>query len=173
MRWYQPGEVARGEFTTADPTTGAATDADSTPTVSVARNGTADGAVSVTVTSPATGRYLYSFTVPADYDAGDHVAVRVTATVGGVTVTTTALETRLVGTDWAADTVAATAAAGLAVSLDGYTVASHIRSLSAAILGPRVEGPANTWTYYAQDAVTPRVVAVFDGSGLLLTVSLV
>lgn len=96
MKWYRPGDAADGEFTTANPSTGAATNADSAPTVQVVQNGVVDGAVTVTVTNPETGRYRYAFTVPVSYNPGDSVLVRVAATVGGVTGRMTAMDERLV-----------------------------------------------------------------------------
>jgi hypothetical protein len=70
------------DFTTADPTTGAAADADSTPTATLVINGT-DNAATVTVTNKATGVYKAAVTLPT-LTAGDVVSVRVAATVATV-----------------------------------------------------------------------------------------
>lgn len=72
-------------FTTQTPSTGAATDADGTPTGTFRRNGTNDGAVTVTVTNIATGDYKAAFTMPAGASEGDECELIVSATVGGVT----------------------------------------------------------------------------------------
>lgn len=72
-------------FTTQTPSTGAATDADGTPTGTFRRNGTNDGAVTVTVTNIATGDYKAAFTMPAGASEGDECEVVISATVGGVT----------------------------------------------------------------------------------------
>lgn len=80
---YIAGEAAYVGFT-INSTTGAATDADSTPTASVRRNGSIDGTVTATVTNNSTGAYTVSFTVPSGWSAGDDVEVLVSATVGGV-----------------------------------------------------------------------------------------
>lgn len=60
------------------------TDADTLPTGSLIRNGSADGAVTLTVTRLSLGSYIASFTVPSGYDSGDDLAVKIAATVGSV-----------------------------------------------------------------------------------------
>jgi len=62
---------------------GEATNADSTPVATVARNGTDDGTITPTVTNVAAGVYKVSFTIPAGWSDGDLVCVRVAATVDG------------------------------------------------------------------------------------------
>ena len=57
------GSTAYIRFTAHDPDTGTLQNADSTPTLTVYRNGAVDGAVSVTLANPATGSYTASFTV--------------------------------------------------------------------------------------------------------------
>lgn len=73
-------------FGTSSPTTGAATDADSTPTVTVEEDGVALG-YSPTVTNVATG--LYRVTIAATtangFEAGKRYSVYVVATVSSVT----------------------------------------------------------------------------------------
>jgi len=61
------------------------TDADDTPTGTLVKNGV-DTAVTVTVTNKATGIYVAQFTIPATYAAGDEVALRIAATIGGTAV---------------------------------------------------------------------------------------
>ncbi len=53
------------------PTTGGLVAPDATPTAELVRNGTTDGAVTVTVTSISTGRYKLSFTIPGTYAVDD------------------------------------------------------------------------------------------------------
>lgn len=69
-------------FSTANATTGAAADADSTPVGTLYVNGTANGAT-VTVTKITTGVYKAALTLPS-LSAGDVVSLRVAATVGAV-----------------------------------------------------------------------------------------
>ena len=69
------------EFTTSSPTTGAAANADSTPTGTLILNG-ADNAASVTVTNIDTGRYKAAVTLPT-LAVSDIVELLISATVGG------------------------------------------------------------------------------------------
>ena len=76
------GDTIYEQFTTHDASTGALADADSTPTGTLVKNGT-DTAVTVIVTKKATGTYTAQFTIPSTYVAGDEVALRINATIGG------------------------------------------------------------------------------------------
>lgn len=80
---YKPSDSATIEFVTSS-STGAAANADSTPTGTFARNGTDDGTVTVTVTNVDTGRYKAAFTIPAGAAAGDTCTLSIAATIGGV-----------------------------------------------------------------------------------------
>jgi len=84
---YAPGDVFYKEFTVQTPSTGAAVNADSTPTVVVNKNGTDDGTVSAAavITNLDTGRYKVVFTIPTTYVPGD--VINVTAVVVVATVT--------------------------------------------------------------------------------------
>jgi hypothetical protein len=84
MRLFSPGEIVPPIRFPISGATGAATNADVTPTLAVYRNGILDSGVSVTVTNPATGEYTFTFTIPGSYALGDLVSVRATATVGGI-----------------------------------------------------------------------------------------
>jgi len=84
MSTYQAGDTIRWEFPTHNPASSTAADADDTPTGVLLRNGTAT-AETVTVANQATGIYLASATVPEDWEDGDEVQLRVTATVAGIT----------------------------------------------------------------------------------------
>jgi hypothetical protein len=83
---YQPGSTITGQFPIFNSGTGAAVNADSTPVLSFYRNGTLDGAVSVSISNPSTGRYTWSVTVPVGYLLGDAIRIEATATVGGVVI---------------------------------------------------------------------------------------
>lgn len=73
-------------FGTSSPTTGAATDADSTPVVSIEEDGVAMG-YAPTVTNITTGLYRVQInaTIGNGFEAGKRYALYATATVGGVT----------------------------------------------------------------------------------------
>jgi hypothetical protein len=78
------GDQFTVQFTTQNPTTGAAQDADSLPTAVLVKDGV-DTAVTVTVAHVATSIYNVSWAIPLAYEAGDVIQIRVTATVAGVT----------------------------------------------------------------------------------------
>lgn len=79
----RPGDELVVDFTTRSPTTGAAANADSTPTGTLVRNGT-DTAETVTVTNKATGIYKAAVTIPGGWEVGDVIQVRIAATVATV-----------------------------------------------------------------------------------------
>jgi hypothetical protein len=81
---YKPGDTRIGGFTTQRFDTGAATDADSLPAVTVTKNGADQGGASVTVSKLDTGRYKYSYTIDAGWAAGDRIQDFVAATVNSV-----------------------------------------------------------------------------------------
>lgn len=74
MRTYAPGDTIRF-FLQVLNTSDVPTDADATPTFALWRNGAADGAVSFTVSKPAstTGLYIGSATLPTTYAEGDDI----------------------------------------------------------------------------------------------------
>lgn len=80
------GDSVYRHFGTASPTTGAATDADSTPTVVVAEDGV-DLGYAPTVTNVATGLYKVQVdaTTGNGFEAGRRYSLYVVATVGGIT----------------------------------------------------------------------------------------
>ena len=90
-------QVAAGQFTTTD-ATGLLANADSTPAGTLIVNGVNNAAV-VTVTTPSTGVYKWSCTLPT-LAAGDIVQMRVAATIGaiatGAVVWEEAADTKLV-----------------------------------------------------------------------------
>lgn len=83
MSQYRPGDTVYAEFITSS-STGAATNADSLPTGTVNKNGTDDGAVTVTVTNIDAGRYKATYPIPATYQVGDVCILTVSATVSSV-----------------------------------------------------------------------------------------
>jgi hypothetical protein len=80
---YRPGDTLYASFATQS-IAGSSADADSTPTASLRRNGTVDGAITVTLTHNATGDYTASASLPLTYSGGDNIELLVSATVGGV-----------------------------------------------------------------------------------------
>jgi hypothetical protein len=84
MNLYRPSDSYYTEFTTQRFDTGAATNGDSLPTATATKNGTDDGAFTLTVANIDTGRYKISGTVPAGYAANDVVQISVAATVNSV-----------------------------------------------------------------------------------------
>lgn len=80
------GDSVWVHFGTSSATTGAATNADSTPTVTVAEDGT-DMAYAPTVTNVATGLYKVQIDARAGngFEAGKRYSLYAVATVGGIT----------------------------------------------------------------------------------------
>jgi hypothetical protein len=97
-RLYKAGEGYSKSFTVSS-STGAAVNADSTPTGSMLRNGAADGTVTVTITNPATGQYKAAATIPGGYAAGDVVELLIAATIGAVATKAVVDAVRLVAFD--------------------------------------------------------------------------
>lgn len=81
----KPSQVVSFYFGVQNPLTAAAVNADSTPTCVIYKNGAVDGAVTPTVTNPATGSYKVQFTTPVTYTDGDSVEALVVAIVNTVT----------------------------------------------------------------------------------------
>ncbi len=102
-------------FGTSSASTGAATDADSTPAVTIAEDGS-DIAYSPTVTNVATGLYKVQINATAGngFEAGKRYSVYVTATVGGVTGRDGIGEFEVLATDL--NTGVASVVAGVAVA---------------------------------------------------------
>lgn len=79
----RPGDELTVQFTTQNPGSGAAANADSLPTGVLVKNGV-DTAVVVTITNVGTGIYNASWTIPSSYVEGDEVQIRISATVNTV-----------------------------------------------------------------------------------------
>jgi hypothetical protein len=80
---YKPGDSPVIEFPVSGGT-GGATNADSLPAGTFARNGTDDGTVTVTVTNVDTGRYKAAFTIPVGAAAGDTCTLAIAAIIGTI-----------------------------------------------------------------------------------------
>ena len=106
-RAFLPGDSWGTLFSTVN-AVGASTNADSTPTATMYRNGTADGAVTITIANPSTGLYRASCTIPGTYTAGDRVQVHVSATIGGITTNAVIENIRLIGYNSTVANLAAT-----------------------------------------------------------------
>ncbi len=102
MYWLKPGNLWEREFVTSAQN-GTAKTADSLPTATLARNGTVDTDVAVTVTLGSTGSYTASCTIPSDYAPGDRVTLRIAATVDAVPAKAILAEERLIAVDLATD----------------------------------------------------------------------
>lgn len=168
------GQTVVAEFTTADPTTGAAANATGTPAGTLVINGT-DDAAAVTVTNKETGVYKASVTLPT-LTPGDTVMIRVSATVDGVAgkgvVWRDACDVLLsVGgavtlTTGERDSIAAALldlAAGVETSV---TVRQALRGMAAALLG-QLSGAATTTATIkaAANSGTTRITATVDADG--------
>lgn len=77
---FKPGDTFKIRFSTHNPSTGAAKDAESTPTATLVRNGDNTGET-VTVANVTTGDYSAAGTIPSGWDAGDEVSLLIVATV--------------------------------------------------------------------------------------------
>lgn len=161
-------------FGTSSPTTGAATDADSTPTVVVAEDGT-DMGYSPTVTNVATGLYKVQIAATAanGFEAGKRYSVYATATVDGITGRDGIAEFEVLAVDLstALDAPVSTRleTAGYTAPLDaagtraaiGLASANMDTQLSAlaALIGTRAAaGDAMTLTAGAVDAVWDEII---------------
>lgn len=100
-------------FGTSNPTTGAAANADSTPTVTVAEDGS-DMAYAPTVTNVATGLYKVQIDATAGngFEAGKRYSVYAAATVGGVAGRDGLGEFEVLATDLNAGVAAVSGAVG-------------------------------------------------------------
>lgn len=78
------GNTYWGGFTTQNPATGEATDADFLPVGTATKNGVDDAGFPLTVANIDTGRYSVTGTVPSTYVPGDFVQISIAATLGGV-----------------------------------------------------------------------------------------
>ena len=159
---YRAGDSYFKEFTTSDPTTGAAADATGTPVATPNHNGTDDGAFTLTVTHIDTGRYKITGTIPSGYVGGDVLNVTVAATVntvpGKAAVDTQLIEGRGV----------ALLAAGLdAVTIESGLNARQALAIATAAVAGKLTGAAGPTTTISAAGVpgTTRISADVDSTG--------
>lgn len=151
-RDYRAGDTYYRMFSVSS-STGAAANADATPTATLYVNGVANGAT-VTVTNPATGLYAASATLPGA--AGNAVDLAVSATVGGVATKDIVDSIRLVAFD-------STNAASL--GLTNFDAAVSTRLATAGYTAPTAVPTDGTLTVTLKSgthtgAVVPTVTAV-------------
>lgn len=157
---YAAGDSYYGGFTTSDPATGAATDADSTPTATANTNGTDDAAFVLTCTKIDTGRYKITGTVPAGYNVGDVVWIYVTAVMGGVTGKAPADHFKV------ASLAADTAAALLAAVYEGTeTVQDFLRLARASLYGVATDQGTTSPKFRDLADAKDRITSTCDTSG--------
>lgn len=151
---YRPGDPFTSGFTLVNLTTREPADADSTPTATLYRNGTADGAVTCTVTNITTGVYKVTGTLGGSYAEGDAVQILVSAVVSGKS-----------GKEWIdsfqiAEPVSAADVWGYILETDAsptdYSAADFMRIIMAAHGGKRLEDLA---TYPGYNLITYRDLA--------------
>ena len=108
-----PGQIWENTFPLFHPVSKAQSDADALPTGVLIRNGV-DTAEAVTITNEATGLYKAVVTVPAAYENGDDLELKITATVNGLTNTVVIARTMI-----ALDSGAGAWDATVTIKLDG------------------------------------------------------
>lgn len=174
------GDSVYFHFGTASASTGAATNADSTPTVTVAEDGS-DLVYSPTVTNVATGLYKVQIDATGGngFEAGKRYSVYVSATVGSVVgrdgiaefeVLTTALDTVSSRVDAALSSIPASV---WAVVVEGsYTAIQYMRGFAGVLLSKISGGGSGTETFRDTGDSKNRVTASVDSSGNRTSVTL-
>lgn len=134
-------------FGTSSTTTGAAANADSTPTVTVAEDGT-DMGYAPTVTNVATGLYKVQIDATAGngFEAGRRYSVYAVATVGGVTGRDGIGEFEVLATDLNTGVASVTGAVG--------SVTGAVGSVTSAVTVGTINANAVNASALAADAVT-------------------
>jgi len=166
------GSYWTATFFTKNPTTGAAQNADTTPTLTWQRNGVPDPNVppTLTITNPATGQYDVSGIVPTTYAGGDMVQVSAAATVA--TVTSSQTVSQFILDDDLGGNLAAVAGGPRSASSDGHEVTQQpLPDLIAADqylaakqagnvggAGPPRRGMGLRWTKLTGPAQVPATV---------------
>lgn len=138
-------------FGTTSTTTGAATNADSTPTVNVAEDGTALG-YAPTVTNITTGLYMVQIDCTAGngFEAGRRYSVYVAATVGGIAGRDGIGEFEVLATDLNTGVASVVGAVG------------SVTGLTAANLDVAVSTRLATASYTAPPSAAANATAVLD-----------
>lgn len=156
----------------ASNSTGAAVDADSTPTFEVFEEAT-DTDIGVggnmTKRTSKTGHYRGSFTISAanGFEVGKFYSVVGTAVVGGVTVKGVLMEFRCSAAEAVVGAILSTIdAAGMdAVLIDGKTFREAMRIIAATTAGMLSGAGTGTEEFLGLDKATPRVTATVDSAG--------
>lgn len=136
-------------FGTASATTGAATNADSTPTVTVAEDGV-DMGYAPTVTNVTTGLYIVTIAATAGngFEAGKRYSVYAAATVGGVVGRDGIAEFEVLAVDLNTGVASVTGAVGSVTgavgSVTGLTAANLDVAVSSRLASASYTAPDNT-----------------------------
>lgn len=146
MRLWKPGDTFRVDFTTSNQSTGAAADADSTPTFTIYRNGNDDTSTwtDAAVANIATGHYRLSGTVPATYADEDQIVVVVAATISTVATKQIVAEFKL-------------------ADMDGYSLTDAVKTILAFAVGEA--SGAGTGTITFRDVTDSRDAIVMSVTG--------
>ena len=165
---YKPSDAYYKEFTTANPSTGAAANADSLPAATANHNGSDDGSFTLTVANIDTGRYKITGTVPSGYAKGDVVNVTVAATcssvAGKAAVDSFMIDSKRVGdlNDIAATAIvsagAITTSSGAVSTVTTLTNPASI-NLSQAGLSPRALDSVGDSSLTVGDALVAAICA--------------
>lgn len=164
MSAKKPGDTVTNRFFTRDPSTGSLTDADSLPTGAIYREGTLDATATVTVTKVAstTGIYTYSYTLPADWSAGNLVRLEISATVAG--------ESDIAGLD---QFTLSEIEPGTTFTVDDTTVTPTPTQFALDASAPdgddELVGQLVMFTSGTLKGVTPKTVATYTGATRLAT----
>lgn len=183
---YKPLDLYFKEFTTANPSTGAAVNADTLPVATANHNGTDDGAFTLTVTNIDAGRYKIAGTVPSGYAGGDVVNITVAATcssiAGKAVVDTFGIDTKRIGDlhDFDGGAVASVTAPVVLSSagFDNIVVETGINArqalspILAAAAGVVSGAGTGTVVLKGGNVTTTRITATTDSDGNRSSVTL-
>ena len=154
---YKPGDTVWVEFCTSVFSTGAAGNPTGTPVGTLNRNGTDDGAVTVTVSAPIdTGRQTATFVIPATYVAGDELNLSISATVSGVAGKGVVWRTRLGIGVIRSSTATAGANGSITLDASASTTLDFYRGCWIVLLGGTGAGQAR----FITTSSTARVASV-------------
>lgn len=131
---YRPNDPVKKLFFIHNGT-GALANADANPAGIVYSNGVADGAVTVTVTNLATGKYKAEFTIPSGYTPGDIVECTVDYQMSTIPICDSIWCEKLV--QWSPTSIPAAAAGaedGLALLDGNLRVSSNVTSIETNVI---------------------------------------
>lgn len=132
-------------FGTASATTGAATNADSTPTVTIAEDGV-DMGYAPSVANVTTGLYIVTIAATAGngFEAGKRYSVYATATVGGIAGRDGIAEFEVLAVDLNTGVASVTGAVGSVTA--GVTVTTNNDKTGYGLSGTQTFNNTGTWT---------------------------